>query len=375
MYGLVLSGGGSRGAYQAGVIKALYEIAVAKGISNPFQVFSGVSAGAINATFSACYAHDPEYAVEYGPNLWKNISANQVFRTDAVSLGKNSLAWISNLSFGALHHKQFSNYLLDTEPLWETLRSVLNFDMIESNIKNKIVHSLSVTATNYSTSHCINFVQSTDKINHWERTKRKSVEAKISLEHVMGSAAIPIFFPPIQIGNQYFGDGCLRNTAPVSPAIHLGAKKLIVVGVRKSDLVQKADDIPMDHTPSIAKIASTLLNAVFLDAIDIDIERMSRINRTIQKIPNHENSGLEPIEFIHIAPSKVLSDIALEHSSKMAKGLRNLLGGLGSLEDCSEILSYLLFDNEYCTELLNLGYSDTLDKRKEIELFFQDNQT
>ncbi len=233
--GLVLSGGGARGAYQAGVLKGIAEIAADAGISNPFPIITGISAGAINAAFLASECGNVLAAADRMALMWSELTADKVFKTDALSAGRSGFKLLTDATIGALYKKKLAKSLLDTSPLRKLLEEKIDFAKIAENLAAGHLDALSITGMNYSNSNSTAFVQADPSTEMWMRSRRKSELAKISASHVMASAALPLFFPPIAVGDAYFGDGCLRNNAPLSPAIHLGADRLLVVSVRKPD--------------------------------------------------------------------------------------------------------------------------------------------
>lgn len=373
--GIALSGGGARGAYQAGVLKGLIEISLGVGVRNPFPIITGVSAGAINAGALAAGADDVQAGIIKLCSIWENVEPHLVFKTDTATFFKTGINWLNQLSPSPVKKKNFANSLLDTEPLGKLLRRTIPCARIQENIDRGFLKGVAISAIDYSSFNSVTFVQSDDSIEMWERIRRYSKREKITIEHIMASAAIPIFFPSVTIKGNYFGDGCLRNNAPVSPAIHLGASKIFVVGVRKQGNI--SDQYFSAHQkPTIARISSTLLNSVFLDGTEFDIERLNRINQTLLAAgeEGRKVNPLKLIDFILIQPSQDIGAIALKHSDKLATSIKFLLSRLGSKEDGAEIMSYLLFNSEYCTELLNLGYHDALSQKKQIEDFLLDER-
>lgn len=369
--GLVLSGGGARGAYQAGVMRAIAEIAADNNLQQPLPILTGVSAGAINAAFLASQAHDFYGATDRLAHLWSQIHADQVFRTDVLSAGRSGLRLFTDATFGALYEKKLSRALLDTRPLAKFISENIEFDNIARNINEKHLNALAITAVNYTDAHSVTFVQAPEDTPLWSRSRRRSERAVIGTPHVMGSAAIPLFFPPVRIESDHFGDGCLRNTAPLSPAIHLGADRLLVVSVRRPDV--KAAPVDSDIEPSVARILGVILNALLLDAVDIDMERMSRVNQTISFVPDKQRTDLQlrKIEYLWIRPSQDIGHMAGDLFEHLPRVIRYLMGGLGTSREASELTSYLLFDPDFCGQLVRIGYEDGMANREAITGFLQ----
>lgn len=368
--GLVLSGGGARGAYQAGVLRALYELSVEFEKPNLFRIISGVSAGAINAAFIASHMEDLDVATSSLCRLWQNLKAEDVFSTRYSSIARNASRVIRGLSFGGISEQLASSSiaLLDTDPLRELLRHAIPFNQIQKNIDEGRLHAVSLTATDYTTSLGITFVQGEQDIPMWHRARRHSVQAQLGLDHVMASSSIPIFFPPTKVEGREYGDGCLRNQAPLSPAVHLGANRLLVVGVRATSRVHIKNTKPMRAT--LGRVASVLVNAIFMDAIESDLERLHFINQALgEKGDPSGPPGLRTIRPFYLKPSQDISEIAHSHGHRLPKVIRYLMGGLGTQEETSDLLSFLLFDPAYCSQLVDLGYKDTKARTAELELF------
>ena len=364
---LVLSGGGARGAYQAGVVLGLSEIF---GKDFPFDILTGVSAGGINTAYLAAYRDDPVSAARQLVEIWKNLHTTQVFRSDLYSLARIAIRWIIDLGFGGLLHrrKNLAQCLLDTSPLHELISKSLPFDRIEKNIADNYLHSVAVTATEYRESNAITFVESNSKTSGWVRKKRMSVETKLAVEHIMASSAIPILFPPISIQSTYYGDGSLRNMAPLSPAIHLGANKLLIVSVKKPAKVASSH-LDGKNQPSTARVLSVVLNAILLDQLDFDMERLERINQAVHMISSEyqNQTDLRPIDYVWIQPSEDIGEKAKEYAHLLPATIRYLIRGLGSIEQASEIISYLLFAPPFCSWLVDLGYRDAQNRSDEIK--------
>jgi len=362
--GLVLSGGGSRAAYQAGVLKGLVEIK--PDIKIP--ILTGLSAGAINVGFLASEAASMHNAAHKLCELWSQLRTEQVFRTDFASLMKTGLRLILDLSFGGIYRHTSSNSLLRTDPLEKLLEEVIRFDNIPKNLELGHIDAVSVAATDYGNTESVSFFSARDLSRMpWTRKRRRSESLELHVEHIMASSSLPILFPPIKVGDSYFGDGVLRNAAPLSPAVHLGATKLLIVGVRKQrELIER---VRLTKEPALGRIMSVVMNAILLDTADMDVERLQRINQTLSLLSpeGQAKSQLHPIDFVWITPSEDLGEIAKAHIYKLPRILRYLLRGTGSKSEYSEISSYLLFEPEFCTKLIELGYKDCLNRRPDIE--------
>lgn len=368
--GLVLTGGGARGAYQAGVIRGLAEIASKRGHAMPFEVVTGASAGAINAAYVAATADHFAAASVKLAEFWGKLHTRDVFHTDVVSLGRIGMQWVADIMLAKLKKTKGARALLDTEPLHHLLGGYIPFERIRSNLDKGALRAFEVTATDYHTSENISFIMTQEGHPGWTRSRRRAVPTDIALEHVMASAAIPLFFPPIEIAGRHYGDGCLRNPAPLSPAIRLGARKLLIIGVRHPKRLAQAEDAPL-HRPTIGRVMGTLLNAVLMDAVEFDIERLTRINSTLHAIPRdlREPMPLKSVDLLVMQPSEDLGAFAASQFSSLPDSMRYLIGGLGNRYEGSEIVSYLLFEPAYCGYLTELGRKDALGRKDEIEAY------
>ncbi len=371
-YGIVFSGGGARGAYQAGVSRALYEIGQKVGHQKHFRILTGVSAGAINTSFLASSAFDLDAATNHLANVWRTLTAEQVFRTDYGSVTASAFKFLRGLSLGGIsdHLRPKTVGLLNTEPLRELLSNAINFDKIHDNILQGHLDALTITATDYASAMGVTFVDGPPATQMWQRTTRLSIRAQITVEHVMASSSIPLFFPPTKVGNYYYGDGCLRNTAPLSPAIHLGADRILVIGVRKMRTEPLLDSPKIQ--PTLGRILSVLINAIFMDAIETDLERLKIINQNLGGPDSGfgvQEQYMRPIDALYLQPSKDLGEIAKNTSYDLPRVIRFLINGLGNPTESSEVLSYLLFEPAFCSQLVDLGYQDTLKRQTEIEEF------
>ncbi len=378
-YGIVFSGGGARGAYQAGAARALFELCQQTQNFAPFGILSGVSAGAINSTFLAGEMDDLDRGTKKLVDLWRNLQAERVFRTDSISISRNALRLVRGVSLGGISGRlrPISAALLDNAPLAELIKTQVRFDQIRRHIAEGRLKALSVSATNYATSLGVTFVEGAPEVPMWTRAARRSERAQIGPEHVLASSAIPLFFPATCIQDHYFGDGSLRNTAPLSPAIHLGAQNLVVIGVRswRQKVEHRTADAKEIH-PTLGRILSILIDAIFMDAIETDMERLERINKSVslfsavrEHLKDQELPALNVINTLYLYPSQRLALIAEAHRKTLPKMIGFLVDSLGSPKESAELLSYLLFEPEYCSALVDLGYKDVYDKKDEVLAF------
>lgn len=375
---LVLSGGGARGAYQVGVLKAVSEILKASlNDTSPFKILSGSSAGAINTAKLATGSSQFSTATAELVQLWSNIKSDQVYKTDLLSLNKFGLGALLSSS------KKF-NALLDTTPLKKLIEDNCQFSQIQKNLEAGVYDSVIVTANNYSTNTATSFVQSAARVNQelmfWKESRRKAIYAELKAEHVMASSAIPVLFPPISIQGQPHGDGCVRNNTPCSPSLRMGADKLFVIGVRTQASSETGNQLNIEqkmyNQASMLRIFNTLLNAVLLDSVEQDVQRIQRINDLVDEAkklnPLFESKKLKKIPALCISPSVDIGVIARQKAHHMPRILRLSINAFGHLDEASEILSYLLFDGEFCRNLIEIGYNDALKQKTDIERFFHE---
>lgn len=363
--GLVLPGGGARNAYQVGVLRAISKILPPEN-DNPFPVITGTSSGAINAALLACSAGDYRHGVENLTKVWQNFESKQVFYDDSWSALKSATRWgLTMLTGGFMTGSPRS--ILNNQPLRKLLEK--NFDLagIQQAIDRGDLRALGITSSGYSTGMSTCYYQGNESIEPWQRARRCGVAKKIRFDHLMASIAIPLIFPSIMINGEYHGDGTMRETAPLSPALHLGANRLLIIGIQ--DQQPHAEDGP--QYPSVGQITGYVLDTLFMDSLNADIERLNRINLTIAKTPEQrvelENNILKPVEFLVISPSVDLSDIVAKHVASAPASIRALLRGMGALNRAGRpLISYLLFEGAFCRELIELGYQDGLRERDSI---------
>jgi NTE family protein len=354
---LVLPGGGARAAYQVGV---LARIAERSGGDARFPIVTGVSAGAINAAVLASnYELEPSAAVELVSRAWRGMSTSKVFRTGAPALAVSALRVLAMALAGGHHGRLEARGLFDTSPLRRTLGAYLGPRRIASNIEAGHLSALALSATNYSTGQTVSFVKEGGSRAMWRRAGRLAIDCEVGVEHVMASCALPLIFPAVKVEGAYYGDGSLRHLTPLSPAIHLGASRILAIAVRRGGGTE-SDGGPMRYPPT-AQIMGQLLNAIFLDAVEADVERVERINRTLEQLPEDKAhaEGLRKIKLAVVRPTRDLGRLAAGMERHLPAPLRFAVRGLGTQGmRSSDLLSYLLFEPPYINRLLELGYED-----------------
>lgn len=367
---LILTGGGARAAYQVGVVKAVKEL-LPDPKANPFPILCGTSAGGLNAASLAAAAEDFGAGVDGLERIWANFHAGDVYRADALGLGLSSGRWLAALAFGWLTRRSPGS-LLDNAPLRRLLENSIDFDRIDRAISRHALHSVSITCSGYDSGQSVSFFQGRADLEPWKRSQRFGAHVKLGVEHLMASSAIPFLFPAVRLHREWFGDGSMRQLAPISPAIHLGADRILVIGAGRKAV--ESERPQSERYPSLAQIAGHALSSIFLDSLAVDLERMIRINKTLSRIPEglRRESGipLRPIEVLHIAPSERLDHLAARHAGALPRPLRALLRGIGAMNRSGGALaSYLLFEQPYTRALIDLGYADTMARRREVAAF------
>ena len=386
--GLLLTGGGARAAYQVGVLEAIADLRLACGAGgepNPFPIITGTSAGAINAAALACGADNFDRAVRRIARVWRQFHANQVYGADSLSVMRSGARWLTLVSIGwalARWRRMRPQSLLDNKPLEKLLVKMVPLVRLPRLIRKGHLKALAVTASSYSSGEHVTFFESAEPVKPWVRSQRKAARDRITHEHLLASSAIPFIFPAkgIEVDDhiEYFGDGSMRQSAPIAPAIHLGAERILVIGAgRMHEPKNDAAANPTPNYPSLAQIAGHALSNIFLDALAVDVERVQRINQTLSLIPEEKraHSALRPIELLVIAPSQRLDAVAARHVGDLPTPVRTMLGALGVTSNMADVrgaalASYLLFEAGYTQELMALGRADTLAMRAQVCQFF-----
>lgn len=383
--GLILTGGGARAAYQVGVLQEIAAIRRASGQdkSNPFPIICGTSSGAINASALACGADQFDETLEALVDVWHRFRVEHVYRSDVLDMIRSGARWVSWLTLGwLLGTKQLRpKSLLDNSPLRELLRSRIDFQRLPELMQKSHLQALAISASNYTSGEHVTFYQSHVDIQPWTRNLRLAMRCELNHDHLLASSGIPFVFPAARLegprGPAWFGDGAMRQTAPISPAIHLGAQKILVIGAGRMQEPQGLAPPTVTEYPSMASIAGHALSSIFLDALSVDVERLQRINHTLSLISpeNQAQSSLRPIDLLVISPSQRLDEIALRHAHKLPGTVQKLLqimGGSpqGQSAQSGAFISYLLFESFYTQELMALGRADARAKAAEIQTFF-----
>jgi NTE family protein len=383
--GLVLTGGGARAAYQVGVLKAVARIRREVGAPryNPFGIIAGTSAGAINAAAIACHADRFDLAVAGVVDIWRRFSAEQIYRADAFGVVRTGARWLTMLTVGwaiARWRRERPRSLLDNSPLAELVQRVVHFDRLPELLNAGHLNALAISGSSYSSGDHVTFCQTARPFEPWLRSQRTAVPSVIGLPHLMASSAIPFVFPAVRLDihghDEWFGDGSMRQSAPISPAVHLGAERILVIGAGRLN-EPPGRHAASDDYPSLAQIAGHALSNIFLDALAVDVERAQRINRTLSLLDatSLARSTLRPLDVLVIAPSQRLDDIAARHLHCLPAPVRALLRSVGVGDDGqgrggAALASYLLFEAPYTRELIELGAADTLARRDEVIAFF-----
>ena len=382
--GLVMTGGGARGAYQVGILKRIGEIKRAQTHGNPFPIIGGSSAGAINASALAVGSDDFALATKVLARVWSDLRPSDVFRCDLLSQARNSLTWMLDLSFGAILGGGNARSLLDATPLRHFLNKHLNCDRIGDNIKRGYLYALAISTTNFNSGESYLFIQGKKGHPMWKRLRLVTLATRITVDHICASAAIPLVFQPVRLKiarrSAFFGDGCVRLQQPLSPVIRLGAEKVFAIGVRCENLEHRQE--PADESdPSLAQIIGVLFNVMFLDHLATDIEHLQRLNQRLSnghiihpRIEGYEE--MRPLTSLLMTPSVDLSQVAEQHQKDIPYLIQYFVNSLGrDAASCADLMSYLLFASKYTRALVEIGYDDASQRIDEIESFLYSSDT
>jgi NTE family protein len=367
--GLILPGGGARNAYQVGVLKGIAEM-LPENAANPFQVITGTSSGALIAVMLASNATQFQEGVRRLTGIWENFRVGKIFKSDAWTALKSGARWTLAVASGGLGTGK-PRSLLDNSPMREMLESHVRFARIQHAINSGDLRAVAITTTGYTCGSSVTFYQGLDGLMPWVRANRMGIAEELTIDHLMASAAIPVVFPAVKLHNEYFGDGSMRESAPLSPALHLGADRLLIIGVRnpKTETALPYDE-PVPY-PSIGQITGYIFDTLFLDSLDADIERMNRINHTISEIRGkrveYQDTELRPIDFLLLSPTRDIRELVEKHVGRFPRSVRVLLKGIGALtREGRPLISYLMFEGAFCQELIEMGYQDAFENENEI---------
>lgn len=369
---IVLTGGGARGAYQVGVLRG-----IARRLPElRFPIITGASAGAINAIYLAAHPGSPREAADGLSRLWEGLEFSDVFRVDPLCLARNSLLWVARLGLGMGHLGVKVQGLLDTQPLRRMLERELGAEGeiagIARNLDAGRLAAVALMTVNYATGQTVTWVQGRG-VATWERPVRRSRETRLRVEHVMASAALPLMFPAVQLDGSWYGDGSIRMAAPLSPALHLGADRILAVSTQYPRSQAEADRPSFTDYPTPAQIAGNLLNAIFLDVLDQDVQRLERLNSLLEKLPAEERDGLKPVDIVVMRPSQDLGRLAAQFEPRLPKSFRYMTRNLGTREtESPDSLSLLMFQADYMRRLIEVGERDAESRIDEIRAMVQE---
>ncbi|MFY0480174.1 patatin-like phospholipase family protein [Achromobacter marplatensis] len=385
-----MTGGGARAAYQVGVLSAIMELLDPDWHSrfqNPFDIICGTSAGAINAAALACRADRPHLGVRRIRRLWSSLNTDMIYRADAPGLIRTGVRWLGLLALGWMYSgltRKRPQSLLDNSPMEALLGRVLDFSNLQANLERGSLSALAITASGYTSGEHLTFYQAHTPIEPWHRYLRLAIPTPIGMDHLMASSSIPFVFPARQVQvhgkGEWCGDGSMRQLAPISPAIHLGAHRVLVIGTGFRDDTHPENRADSPPYPSLAQVGGHALSSIFLDGLSVDVERLERINYLMDHAtPEGAQVNVRRIRVLTITPSQSLDTMALEHLHDMPAQARALFRVLGVSSDPHRpgggaLMSYLLFESSYTRRLIELGYADTMQRNDEVIAFFKEAQ-
>ena len=373
---LVLTGGGARAAYQVGVLKAAAEL-LPKRAHNPFSIITGTSAGAVNAVALGASANNFRLAVKKVERIWSNLHVEQVYKTGYRDLCGAVLRLVASLFHQGIGLRKPLS-LLNSDPLAELLSQVIDFGDLERRLEGGLLDAIGVTASSYASGESVTFYQSNlggNILPEWRQARRRGVATRLGINHLLASSAIPTLLPAARIGDAYYGDGALRQVAPISAAIHLGAERIMVVGV-SGNPNRPPTESHERHSPSLARMVGHVFNSAFIDALENDMEHVTRINELVGVIlnenPHASTGGLKLVDFLCINPSVEINGLVARHMGSLPRAMRRVLRMTGATPagGGTSMASYLLFEGAFCRELIACGYRDAMAQEEALMQFF-----